>query len=254
MRWACASHTHRGNKRQLNEDALLCSCDLGLWAVADGMGGHEGGALASQAIVEALAEAEPTQSLVALVDQVDDLLLMVNGRLRALASSRSAATSAKAVGTANTNVRNKHRTIGSTVVTMLAREQAGVALWAGDSRLYRLRGNQLVQITRDHNPLSDLLEDGLIAESLALQADTNIITRAVGGQNLLHLDVALFDIVPWDTYLLCSDGLYRELTEEQLAQAMLMDDLNQAADWMLATALQQGARDNVTLVLLRAEC
>ncbi len=237
VRWACASHTHAGKKRGANEDALLCLAERGLWAVADGMGGHAAGDRASQAVVTALAQLRPRTTLADSVDQVDDLLALVNAELRAQAKDGF-----------------EGRTPGSTVVAMLAREQAGVALWAGDSRLYRLRGSALAQITRDHNPLADLLEDGLISEQAALTADTNVITRAVGAQPVLHLDLVLFDIAPWDTFLLCSDGLYRELDHAALASALAADDVEQAADRLLREALEQGARDNVSLVVARAEC
>ena len=145
--------------------------------------------------------------------------------------------------------------MGSTVVTLLVSEDVGVVLWAGDSRLYRQRSGRLEQITRDHNPVSDLLDAGTVTEAEVAAADTNIITRAVGGQPSLNLDVAVFDVDVSDTYLLCSDGLYRELEEDDLSSQLHgqlhgegLDDL---ADSILARCLDGAARDNISLVLAR---
>jgi protein phosphatase len=237
VQWRSASHCHPGVRRQVNEDALHVSAEIGLWAVADGMGGHAAGDVASGSIVEALTGLAARCPLRAMVDQVEDLLCDVNARLRAHSREHCSG-----------------RTVGSTVVVMLADERSGVALWAGDSRLYRLRADELVQITRDHNPVAELLDDGLITESTALQAETNVITRAVGGEAHLTLDVILFEILPWDTYLLCSDGLYRELSASEMAGWLRCDSVEESADGLLADALGRGARDNVSLIVLRAEC
>ncbi|MEZ5559580.1 MAG: protein phosphatase 2C domain-containing protein [Pseudomonadales bacterium] len=237
--WNSAEVTHRGNRRKLNEDAVLSRPGIGLWVVADGMGGHHAGDLASQSIVAALGALEPASTLAAQVDSVEAALLDVNQQLR-LHATRCG------VGT----------TIGSTVVAMMARGAIGVALWAGDSRLYRLRGERFEQITRDHNPVSDLLDAGTVTEAEAEAADTNIITRAVGGQPRLFLDVAVFDVAPEDTYLLCSDGLYRELDAAALTERLAgaaRDGLDTTAEQLLAACLGGAARDNVSLVIARAD-
>ena len=230
--WVSAHVTHRGNVRQVNEDAVYGSPEKGLWAVADGMGGHEAGDYASSAIVEALATIEPGADLPATVDRVEDALLSVNDALKAYAKSTC-----------------RGETVGSTVVAMMALERLGVVLWAGDSRLYRLRHEALEQITRDHNPIADLLDAGAVTEAEAMNANTNIITRAVGGQGDLHLDIVVFDIEPDDRFLLCSDGLYRELEAPELMQCM-----RQAVDAgvrsALETCLARAAHDNVSLVML----
>jgi serine/threonine protein phosphatase PrpC len=190
MTWSSAQQTHCGNRRRNNEDAILSRCGDGLWAVADGMGGHQAGEVASQAITAALAGVRLRGSLSSQVDAVEDALLAVNDQLRLHARTQGSGT-----------------TIGSTVVTMVAEAGLAVVLWAGDSRLYRLRDARLEQITRDHNPVSDLLDCGAVSEEEALAAETNIITRAVGGQPRLFHDVAVFDVLADDTFLLCSDGL-----------------------------------------------
>ena len=234
--WHSAKESHPGNRRDKNEDAVLNRPDQGLWAVADGMGGHEAGDLASQAITTALNDLTLEMPLSDAVDRVEDALVRVNDDLRLHA-----------------RMNLNGSTMGSTVVAMLARDTVGVALWAGDSRLYRLRRSRLEQITRDHNPICDQLEAGMISEAEALAADTNIVTRAVGGQTELYLDVVVFDVDPDDTYLLCSDGLYREVTSQALIETMRDRDLDASASSLLAACLATPARDNVSLVLARPE-
>lgn len=234
--WSSAQQTHRGKKRRNNEDAVLSRALDHLWVVADGMGGHQAGEVASQAITAALAGLRLDGPLSARVDAVEDVLLTVNDELRLHARGQG-------VGT----------TIGSTVVAMLAHGALGVVLWAGDSRLYRLRAGRLEQVTRDHNPVSDLLDSGAVTEEEALAADTNIITRAVGGQPQLFLDVAVFDVQPDDTFLLCSDGLYRELDDVALTRALSGTGLAAVADSLLAQCLEGPAQDNISLVIARPE-
>ncbi|MEM1229681.1 MAG: protein phosphatase 2C domain-containing protein [Pseudomonadota bacterium] len=233
-RWRSAERSHPGHRRPCNEDAVLSRGEEGLWVVADGMGGHQAGDVASRSICQALAELSLAPTLAERVDQVEDTLLAVNEALRSHGEQRCGGA-----------------TVGSTVVALLVAEQTGVVLWAGDSRLYRRRNAQLSQITRDHNPISDLLEVGGVTEEQALAADTNVITRAVGGQAGLTLDVAVFDVCPGDTYMLCTDGLYRELTLREMAGALGERRLSKASDRLLDGVLAGAANDNVSFVLTR---
>ena len=230
--WAGVAQTHCGKRRQKNEDAVLARSDVGLWVVADGMGGHALGDFASQTICETLANTSVAGSLADRVDVVEAEILGVNDALRAHA-----------------RVHCDGATIGSTVVTLVADEQVGVALWAGDSRLYRYRLGRLEQVTRDHNPAFELFETGAMSEAELLATDSNIITRAVGSQQDLHLDLAVFDIEPHDTYLLCSDGLYREVSLDDMHQCLGGSSPQVMADDLLALALASPARDNVSIVV-----
>ena len=121
----------------------------------------------------------------------------------------------------------------------------------GRQPLYRLRKDEIEQITRDHNPVSDLLEVGGVSEEEALNTDTHVVTRAVGGQRELHLDVAVFDLAPSDTVLLCSDGLYREVSLGFIKQT-LSGDIEEACETLMQTCLNGDARDNVSFVVAQA--
>lgn len=235
MKWQSASDSHRGNRRTCNEDAVLCSSASGLWLVADGMGGHNAGQYASEVIAQSLSEVTLTNSLSDCVDAIEDRLLEANDHLRQHARTHC-----------------DGNTVGSTVVVLVVRGGVGVVLWAGDSRLYRLRDQQLEVITRDHNPIADLYDTGGVTEQDVLNAETNVVTRAVGGQRELHLDVAAFPVEVGDTLLLCSDGLYRELSCEQIRDAM-GQSVDRAVDGMMRQCLQGEARDNISVVLARAE-
>ena len=166
------ARTDVGMVRQHNEDAFLARPDLGIWAVADGMGGHSAGDLASEMIVGRLGELHYQPRLGLAVDEVETVLEEINSTLRSLAISRAAAT------------------IGSTVVTLLIRGAHAVCLWAGDSRLYRLRDAQLEQLTQDHTLVADLVARGALgAEQAANHPQSNLVTRAVGAVEGLKLDL-----------------------------------------------------------------
>jgi serine/threonine protein phosphatase PrpC len=198
------------------------------------MGGHHAGDVASRAIADALRRLRFSGDLPKDVDKIEDALLSVNDELREHAQTQC-----------------QGGIVGSTVVTMIARGEIGVVLWAGDSRLYRWRRGRLEQVTRDHNPISDLLDSGAVSEAEAVAADTNIITRAVGGQVRLILDVVVFDVMPEDTYLLCSDGLYREVTPADLNSFLAGEEVDEIAQSLLENCLASAARDNVSLVVAR---
>jgi len=236
--WLSVSRTHPGNRRQVNEDAVMACSDESIWAVADGMGGHSAGDVASRSIAEALVpkilELKANHTLVDRVDWIEDRLLSVHQALHKRAKKMGPST-----------------VIGSTVVSLTIEGSTGVVLWAGDSRLYRLRRGCLEVVTRDHNPITDLLDSGAITEAEALAADTNLITRSVGGQRPLELDIAVFDLESTDTLLLCTDGLYREVVDSEIAQILAQPDLDVAASELVELALSRPARDNISLLALR---
>lgn len=232
LHWTSQGITNIGAVRQANEDAFLNRPDLGVWAVADGMGGHAAGDVASQIVIDRLAQLPPDGRLSALVDAAEDRLLEANRRLLTLA------------------MRQKERTIGSTVVALLVRDRHAACLWAGDSRLYRIRGQRIEQITQDHAMVEDMVASGLITREEATDhPQANRITRAIGAMPSLFLDMELFELQSGDIFLLCSDGLYKELTNEEISRTLGNDE--KAVDKLIMFSLERNARDNVTVVAIR---
>lgn len=235
--WQFSALTDTGRRRKHNEDAILALAEQGLWAVADGMGGHEAGDVASGMIVDALGRLVRPQNFSLFVDAVEQSLQQVNDTIRQHAD--------QAFG---------GRMMGSTVVSLLVGEGYGACVWAGDSRLYRWRDSTLEQLSRDHSQVQRLLDAGVISEAEAdSHPNANVITRAVGGAPQLAPDVVLFDIRPGDRFLLCSDGLYNELDRDALATGLASDDVEQAAQTLLQGALAAGARDNVSVIVVEAQ-
>ncbi|MHB8424367.1 MAG: PP2C family protein-serine/threonine phosphatase [Gammaproteobacteria bacterium] len=232
LHWNSFGITNVGAVRKINEDAFLNRPDLGVWAVADGMGGHAAGDVASQIVVDRLAQLPANSGLSTLIDAAEDRLLEANRKLLTLA------------------MRQKERTIGSTVLALVARGRHAACLWAGDSRLYRIRGRHIEQMMQDHAMVEDLVASGLITrEEAADHPQANRITRAIGAMPSLFMDIELFTIRPGDIYLLCSDGLYKELSNDEIIKTL--NNNEQAVDKLIMFALERGARDNVTVVTVR---
>lgn len=230
------SRTHVGKVRKLNEDSLLDRADVGLWAVADGMGGHQAGDVASNMIVDALKGVDDFSSGYAFMADARDTIQRVNRTLLA----RAAALSPGAV-------------IGSTVVTLLMYDSHYACLWAGDSRIYLLRGDRFEQLTRDHSMIQELVDSGSINRAEARHHKrSNVITRAVGVTDSLALDMVQGEIAAGDVFLLCSDGLTGMLEDREIHQILASASLDAAADALIEATLDRGARDNVAVVLVRA--
>jgi len=222
--------THAGTVRTQNEDSHVDRPDLGLWAIADGAGGHEAGGLAARSITDTL-RAIPTGLAAA------DLLAEVRLRL-AETHNALAAEAARRGGDA---------ILASTVVVLLVCEGHFACLWAGDSRAYLLRDRHLRQLTRDHSVVQELFDTGAIsAAETHHHPAAHVITRAVGAETL-ELDKFTDRLAPGDRFLLCSDGLFKALPEDELAD-MLSADRHDAADRLVAAALDRQADDNITAV------
>ncbi|MDQ8038463.1 MAG: protein phosphatase 2C domain-containing protein [Pedobacter sp.] len=232
--WTSASATDVGGKRKINEDSLLARPEIGLWVVADGMGGHAAGDVASNAVVHPLAQLEPPAVLADYVDAVEGLFMSVNQQLRDYANDQLGG-----------------RTVGSTVVSLILSQRTGICLWAGDSRLYRLRNGQLTRLSRDHSAVQEMVEAGAITQAEAdRHPKSNVITRAVGGAEHLYVDAAVFAPEAGDTYLLCSDGLYNEVAEDSIRRKLALDAEEGTAK-LIDEALQNGGRDNISVVIVK---
>jgi len=235
LNWSSASRTDVGTVRKLNEDSVLDLPELGLWIVADGMGGHAAGDFASGAIVSALATIARPSSLDELVSEVRRRLQAVNRHLNEEARSR------------------REQVIGSTVVALLTFGGYGIVLWAGDSRAYLYRRGELIQLTRDHSQVEELVSRGLLTpEQAEGHPAANVITRAVGVVDSLELDSETLEVAEDDTFLLCSDGLYRELDDNAIKARLALGDCRRSCDALVDAALAQQARDNVSVIVVRA--
>jgi protein phosphatase len=232
--WTSTGVTHTGNVRERNEDAFLTCDNQSLWAVADGMGGHDAGDVASQMIVQHLKNYHATPLLGRNVRQVSQLLQSVNKLLIQKAASV------------------KDSIIGSTVCVLLVHRQHCVFLWAGDSRIYRLRNGRFQQVTQDHSEAEELIEKGATIEEVSYLPNSEAITRAVGSDISLNLEIKMQAFERGDIYLLCSDGLYKELSEPEIADEVSAYSLSEGVNKLLDTALQRRGRDNITIVEVQA--
>jgi serine/threonine protein phosphatase PrpC len=228
------SRTHVGLRRKVNEDSVLVRDDCGLWAVADGMGGHEAGDVASSKVTEALRQLPGSADLDALIDDAIVALKRVNQDLITLAGG------------------NGQRSIGTTVVGLAIADGEFRCFWAGDSRAYRIRDDQIVQLTRDHSMVQDLVDAGMLRPDEAVDhPNSNIITRAVGVAPDLRVDTVAGDVKPGDQFLLASDGLTRMVDDLELVANLTSATPDSAAERLIETVLSRGAPDNVSLVIAK---
>lgn len=232
VEWCSNSATTVGCVRKANQDSFLERREIGLWAVADGLGGHLRGDLASKAVVSALSEIPPMNSLDSMIDAVRERMRGVNRDLIEMAAGYG-------IG----------KTMGSTAVIMLAFGSNCAAIWLGDSRLYRYREGGLAQITQDHSLVAALNRFGAnVEDELAGKNISNLLTKALGSSPDVEADTITFDARKGDLYLLCSDGLIREASDDEIADILSKNDFKDTARKLVDLALERGARDNVTVV------
>ncbi len=231
LTWYSNGRTHVGMVRKINEDNCLDRPNVGLWVVADGMGGHSAGDVASTMIVESLAKVTNHPTLSALAADVENRLIGANARLREFSAQRN------------------NQTVGSTVVSLLIKGRHCVCIWAGDSRLYRFRDNTLERLSQDHALVEELVEKGALSrEDASSHPQANLVTRAVGATDDLHLDYEIFEIAVDDIYILCSDGLDKEVSDQEIAEILGSERMAPIADALVDLTLSRGSRDNVTVV------
>jgi protein phosphatase/serine/threonine-protein phosphatase Stp1 len=224
--------THPGTRRARNEDALLDRPDLGLWAVADGAGGHSHGEAAARAVVAALDAIPAGLTAAETLTQV---------RLRLAAAHDTLRDQAGRLG--------EGAMMASTVVVLIARDDYFACLWAGDSRAYLARGGTVDQLTVDHSRVQDLLDRGSIGAAEAEgHPEANVITRAIGAAGVEPgLDKRMGQIVSGDRFLLCSDGVCKSVGSHELSERLC--DGSEAGEIVAAT-LARSATDNVTAVVI----
>lgn len=234
---ACSSgQSDRGLVRRVNEDAFLNLPEKGLWVVADGMGGHDAGDVASRMIVETLRSTPLAGTLAKRMDQLEDAIEQVNQHLLSRSHSED----------------GRRHIIGSTIALLVAESrQLGAVLWAGDSRVYRLRNNTLTQISTDHSQVETYVRQGIISrEQARTHPERNIITRAVGSQEELFLEADVCEFSLGDRYLLCSDGLTRHVEDDEIKDLLAKGTPQEVCQQMIELTLARGAKDNVTVVVV----
>jgi len=227
---SASARTHIGLVRAVNEDRLLNRTDKGLFAIADGMGGHRRGDVAADAVIHALARlANGLDAITA--DKLCSALREANRLVYGLDPHRAGQS-------------------GSTVAGMHVAEGQVFLFWAGDSRIYRLRQGRLHIMTRDHRVVQDMIEAGVLTEQSARDHPrASVITRAVGAEPVLSLAVTHDIPDNGDAYLLCSDGL-SDLVDTATISGMLQLPHDRAADALLEAAIAAGGRDNISLIVV----
>ncbi|HEY6047878.1 MAG TPA: protein phosphatase 2C domain-containing protein [Sphingomicrobium sp.] len=235
MRFECASRTHVGLRRKINEDSLFADSERGLWAVADGMGGHEAGEVASTMVADALRCLPAAADIDALAADALRTLKEVNSQLIELARAGE-----------------RQQTIGTTVVGLAIAGDAFRCFWAGDSRGYLLRDGSIARLTHDHSLVQNLVDAGMLkAEEADAHESAHLITRAVGVADLLETDMVSGDVRAGDQFVLASDGLTRVVPDAELAAELQRGSAEQVADRLLEMVLERGAPDNVSLIIVR---
>lgn len=226
-----AFRTHIGNVRPSNQDSVLNEETSGLYGVADGMGGHNGGDIASQMavlmlprILESMAPSE--ENLRCGFEQVNQLIYQEQLKDPVLSG------------------------MGTTMTVLWESEQKLVLGHIGDSRAYRLRCGEIEQVSQDHSVVAEMVAQGVITEEQAMNHPyRNVITQAVGTSETLNPDIKTLDKRKGDKYILCSDGLYEYVSKKEMCELLMRYSPDDAAQIMIEKALENGGKDNVTVLI-----
>jgi len=225
--------SHKGCVRDHNEDNYLVEPRTGLWVVADGMGGHDAGEVASASIIDHLATIGIASSAPDLRARFEDRLSRANAEIRRISETRGI-------------------TIGSTFAALLVMDGRFACLWAGDSRVYLVRNASISQISRDHTEVQELLDRGVISAAEALTwPRRNVITHAVGVSDEIVIDYQQGETMPGDVFVLNTDGLTAHVSDREIEAAVLSAAPQAACEKLLETVLARGGTDNVTIILVK---
>lgn len=243
--------TDIGRKRAHNEDALCVVPELGLYMVCDGMGGHAAGEVASAKAVE-VVEREIAKNGVVLEDFKRKDTPATREKLQALVERSVQRACHEIHSLANSDAGKAG--MGTTLSMLLVTGDKGVMGHVGDSRLYLHRDGRLHQLSEDHSYLAEMLKSGKMSKDEAKRSQFgNVITRAVGIQQSVQVDTLLFDLLPGDTCLLCSDGLHGYTPDnEELGTILGRKDGQAIPDALVALANERGGKDNITALVIRA--
>jgi serine/threonine protein phosphatase PrpC len=236
LRIRAGAATDVGLKRTRNEDSYIMRPEAGLWAVADGMGGHGGGDVASRMAVEALGRFAIEPGAAERLAAVEAAVIAANSEMRDYAQAHGRGV------------------MGTTLVALLVHSEHFACVWCGDSRAYLLRGGALKQLTRDHSETQDLVDRGVLdPEEAKTWPRRSVLTRALGATDAPMLDLVSDRLEAGDAFLLCSDGLTTHCEDSDIAAALAGEDPQAVCDALIALTLQRGASDNVSAIVLRCE-
>jgi len=236
-KWIGLTYTDTGLIRSQNEDSVLEKNSEQLWAVADGMGGHMAGDYASQHVLENLSGYENAAQTGTSLARHDNAVRISNAHLVEKALSEQVDI------------------IGCTLATLIIDKQWAVCSWSGDSRIYRLRHGELKLLTHDHSQQSDYDDRNLLLYSDVAKTDSQVLTAAIGGEDAAYLERAWYGTDDDDSYLLCTDGLYKEASDIEIEHLMkTTTTASDALHKLVAVYRERGARDNVGLVYVSQHC
>ncbi len=225
--------THQGCVRAANEDSFVSRPRDGIWAVADGMGGHKNGQYASGVLATAIEQAAAHETMEDAFAAVANAIYAANDEIFALSQTSG-------------------EQMGSTVVALVFCGQEFAVLWAGDSRAYLHRDGDLHQLTRDHTQVQEMVDRGLLSKEEVIDHPMgHVLARAVGVQQSVELDAIGDTARSGDVFLLCSDGLHGVLANSEISRIIAAPG-GQNAERLVEACLQNGAPDNVTVTIVRA--
>ena len=228
-----SANTHVGHVRKLNEDSILALPDQNIWVVSDGMGGHAAGDYASQMVVDCVAMLSPDLAPAAKMQGMRDAIHRAHAAIRSEAEARGGVT------------------IGATVVSLVISNGHFAALWAGDSRLYRLQKGEIELLTSDHSAVAELVETGQMTwDEAEKHPQSNAITRAVGVGDPLEIDKIRGEVFSGDRFLLCSDGLNKYAGFDLLEEVLKSEPIETITDRLTQIALDGGGADNISVVVV----
>lgn len=232
-----SGRTHTGHVRTRNEDSILLLDEENTWLVADGMGGHHAGDFASQTITRNMGLYRQQSTLQDSVLLLEENILNSNAIIREKSSKLG-----------------RDATIGSTVVCIYIWRSLLFTFWAGDSQLYRYRDNNLERLTEDHSYVEELVRMGKIEpEDAESHPAANVVLKAVGIDDELCLDFDYVELLPDDIFVICSDGLYKDLNERKIALIIEKNQTDMAllSESLLSSSLDAGGTDNTSIIALK---
>jgi len=233
LRHATGVSTHQGQVRDHNEDGWFASEEQGVWAVADGMGGHENGEWASAVVVSSLGKLRLDGDFEHCCRGIAGALHEANAAIQQECAASG-------------------RKMGTTAVVLFVRDRRFAVIWVGDSRAYLLRGSELHQLSKDHTQVQEMVDLGMLdAQEVNVHPMRHVLARAIGVMSEIEVDVIMDDVEPGDTFLLASDGLHCCVPDESIGLTLAGPSLDDVTSELVNEALDHGAPDNVTVVAVR---